>query len=354
MVIGMKTIEVSLGDRSYPIIVGTGLVDSLGDHLPEGKIAVISTPIIMNLYGDKLESIGRKYDLVSVPDGEDAKTWEIVESVLGQLLAYCLDRKSTIVALGGGTVGDLAGFVASIYMRGINVVQIPTTLLAMVDSSIGGKTAVNHPKGKNLVGSFHQPAKVIIDPIFLESLPIREIRSGLAEIAKYGVISDDAILDILEKTPVEELKGDVMAELIAKCAAIKAVYVQQDEHDVKGIRAALNYGHTAGHAVENLSKHRYNHGEGVAIGMNVAGLIGVVRELFKPEMLKRQIGLLHKIGLPTKVPDLDTASMVEVMHMDKKAEDGKIRFVLPTGLGSKPVLRYIDDKTIESVLRELK
>jgi 3-dehydroquinate synthase len=350
----MKTIKVSLGARSYPIIVGTGLVDSLGEHLPEGKITVISTPIIMDLYGDKLESIGREYDLVIIPDGEDAKTWETVEAVLGQLLEYGLDRKSTIVALGGGTVGDLAGFVASIYMRGINVVQIPTTLLAMVDSSIGGKTAVNHPKGKNLVGSFHQPAKVIIDPVFLESLPIREIRSGLGEVAKYGVISDEAILEILEKTPLEELKGDVMVDLIAKCVAIKAVYVQQDERDVKGIRAALNYGHTAGHAVENLSKHKYNHGEGVAIGMNVAGLIGVVLELFKPEMMKRQQTLLKKIGLPVNVPELDMTSMVRVMHMDKKTEGGKIRFVLPTGLGSEPVLRYIDDETIESALRELK
>jgi len=350
----MKTIEVSLGARSYPIIVGTGLVDSLGEHLPEGKIVVISTPIIMELYGVKLNSIDREYDLVSVPDGEDAKTWVTVESVLGQLLEYGLDRKSTIVALGGGTVGDLAGFVASIYMRGINVVQIPTTLLAMVDSSIGGKTAVNHPKGKNLVGSFWQPAKVIIDPVFLDSLPIREVKSGLAEVAKYGVISDDAILDILEKTPVEELKGEVMAELITKCAAIKAVYVQQDERDNKGIRAALNYGHTAGHAVENLSKHRYNHGEGVAIGMNVAGLLGVDLELFRPEMLKRQIELLHKIGLPTKVPDLAIDKLMEVMHMDKKAEDGRIRFVLPTGMGCKPVLKYISEEIIASALRELK
>lgn len=349
----MKIINVSLGARSYSIVVGTGLVDSLSEYLPEGKIAVISTPIIMTLYGSKLESIGRDYDIIQVPDGEDAKTWETVESVLGQLLEYGLDRKSCIVALGGGTVGDLAGFIASIYMRGINVVQIPTTLLAMVDSSIGGKTAVNHPKGKNLVGSFHQPAKVIIDPVFLDSLPIREIRSGLAETMKYGIISDSEILDILEKTPVEDLKGEKMAELIARCAAIKAEYVAKDERDNKGIRAALNYGHTAGHAVENLTKHKYNHGEGVAIGMNVAGLIGVTLELYKPEMLKRQQALIEKIGLPGKVPDLDIQSMVEVMHRDKKAEDGKIRFVLPTGLGSEPVLRYIDEEAIKSALREL-
>jgi 3-dehydroquinate synthase len=349
----MKTIKVSLGARSYPIIVGTGLSDNLEEHMTEGKVAILSTPIIMDLYGDKLESISRDYDLISVIDGEEAKKWETVESVLGQLLECGLDRKSSIVALGGGTLGDLAGFVASIYMRGINVVQIPTTLLAMVDSSIGGKTAVNHPKGKNLAGSFHQPTKVIIDPSFLESLPIREIRSGLAEVVKYGVISDNGILDILERIPVEELKEEYMVELIARCATIKAGYIEKDERDLKGIRAALNYGHTAGHAVENLSKHEYNHGEGVSIGMNVAGLLGVIFELFKPEMLTRQKVILDKIGLPVKVPDLDINSLIEVMHIDKKAEAGKIRFVLPTGLGSEPILKYIDDAVIESALREL-
>ncbi len=349
----MRTIEVSLGARSYPIIVGTGLVDNLHEHLPEGKIAVISTPIILGLYGDKLESIGREYEVIQVPDGEDAKTWDTVERVLGELLGYGLDRKSSIVALGGGTVGDLAGFVASIYMRGINVVQIPTTLLAMVDSGIGGKTAVNHPKGKNLVGSFHQPAKVIIDPVFLDSLPIREIRSGLAEVAKYGVISDPKILEILESTPVEELKGDTMANLVARCADIKSGYVEKDELDREGIRAALNYGHTSGHAIENLTMHEYNHGEGVAIGMNVAAAISVSLELLKPEELRRQQALIEKLGLPGKVPDLDLLEMVEVMHRDKKAEDGRIRFVLPTGMGSEPVLHYIEEEVIESALREL-
>ena len=350
----MKTIEVSLGARSYPIIVGTGLVERLCYHLPEdGKIAVISTPIINDLYGNLLESIGRDYDLILVPDGEEAKTWKTVEIVLGKLLEYGLDRKSTVVALGGGTVGDLAGFVASIYMRGIDVVQIPTTLLAMVDSSIGGKTAVNHPKGKNLVGSFHQPSKVIIDPLFLDSLPESEIRSGLAETVKYGIISDEEILNIFENTPVEEIDKEVMVEIIAKCAAIKARYVEQDERDNKGIRASLNYGHTTGHSVENLSKHKVNHGEGVAIGMSVAALIGEKMGLVDSKMIARQERLLLKIGLPTKVPDLGTTELVEVMHMDKKAEDGRIRFVLPTGIGCEPVLKYLSEEIIASALREL-
>jgi len=351
----MKTIEVSLGARSYPIIVGTGLVERLYDHLPgNGKIVVITTPIINDLYGNLLKSIKREYDLILVPDGEEAKTWETVEDVLGKLLEYGLDRKATVVALGGGTVGDLAGFVASIYMRGIDVVQIPTTLLAMVDSSIGGKTAVNHPKGKNLVGSFHQPSKVIIDPLFLDSLPEREIRSGLAETVKYGIISDEEIVNIFEKTPVEDIDQEVMVEVIAKCADIKAGYVEQDERDNMGIRSSLNYGHTSGHSIENLSKHTVNHGEGVAIGMMVAALIGEKMGLVDNEMRERQERLLKKIGLPTKVPELGIDEMVEVMHMDKKAEDGRIRFVLPTGIGSEPVLRYLSEEIIASALRELR
>ena len=350
----MRTISVGLGARSYPIIVGTGIAERLVDHLPgKGRIAVISTPIINDLYENLIESIGRNYDLIQVPDGEEAKTWETVEEVLGKLLEYGLDRKSTVVALGGGTVGDLAGFVASIYMRGIDVVQVPTTLLAMVDSGIGGKTAVNHPKGKNLVGSFHQPSKVIIDPLFLDSLPAREVRSGLAETVKYGIISDKGLFEILEGTSIKDLEPETMVEIIARCAAIKARYVEQDERDDKGIRAALNYGHTTGHALENLSKHEVNHGEGVAIGMGVAALIAEGMGLVDNEMRARQERLLKKIGLPTKVPDLEIAEVVEVMHRDKKAEDGRIRFVLPTGIGTEPVLRYLAEETIASALREL-
>ncbi len=350
----MRSISVSLGARSYPIIVGTGIVERLSDHLPEKeKIAVISSPIINDLYRKLIESIGRDYELIKVPDGEDAKTWETVEEVLGKLLEYGLDRKSTVVALGGGTVGDLAGFVASIYMRGIDVVQIPTTLLAMVDSSIGGKTAVNHPKGKNLVGNFHQPSKVIIDPLFLESLPEREVRSGLAETVKYGIISDKGLFEILEGTSIEDMEPQTMVEIITRCTAIKAKYVEQDERDNKGIRASLNYGHTTGHSIENLSKHEVNHGEGVAIGMSVAALIAEEMGLVDNEMRARQEALLLKIGLPTKVPDLEIAEVVEVMYMDKKAEDGRIRFVLPTGIGKEPVLRYLSEEVIASALREL-
>lgn len=350
----MRIISVGLGTRSYPVIVGIGLVERLDDHLPEnGRIAVISTPIINDLYGNLIESMDRDYELIKVPDGEDAKTWETVKDVLGKLLEYGLDRKSTVVALGGGTVGDLAGFAASIYMRGIDVVQVPTTLLAMVDSGIGGKTAVNHPKGKNLVGSFHQPSKVIIDPLFLDSLPAREVRSGLAETVKYGIISDKGLFEILEGKNISDLEPETMVEIITRCAAIKARYVEQDERDNKGIRAVLNYGHTTGHSIENLSKHKVNHGEGVAIGMGVAALIAEGVDLVDNDMRTRQERLLKKIGLPTKVPDLEIAEIVKVMHIDKKAEDGRIRFVLPTGIGEEPVLKYISEEIIASALREL-
>lgn len=350
----MRIISVGLGTRSYPVIVGIGIVERLDDHLPEnGRIAVISTPIINDLYGNLIESMDRDYELIKVPDGEDAKTWETVKDVLGKLLEYGLDRKSTVVALGGGTVGDLAGFAASIYMRGIDVVQVPTTLLAMVDSGIGGKTAVNHPKGKNLVGSFHQPSKVIIDPLFLDSLPAREVRSGLAETVKYGIISDKGLFEILEGKNISDLEPETMVEIITRCAAIKARYVEQDERDNKGIRAVLNYGHTTGHSIENLSKHKVNHGEGVAIGMGVAALIAEGVDLVDNDMRTRQERLLKKIGLPTKVPDLEIAEIVKVMHIDKKAEDGRIRFVLPTGIGEEPVLKYISEEIIASALREL-
>ena len=350
----MQEIHVALGARSYRVIVESGLIDNLCKYVPaNGRKALVTTPIINELYGEKIARAIDDYELILVPDGEEAKQWGIVEDLLGKLLDAGLDRKSTVIALGGGTVGDLAGFAASIYMRGIDVIQIPTTLLAMVDSSIGGKTAVNHPKGKNLVGRFHQPSQVLIDPMFLETLPEREKRSGLAEVIKYSVIADAQLFELLEDKTLDELSLEDMVEIITRCATTKAYYVERDEEDSKGIRAALNYGHTLGHAVETLSKHVLNHGEGVAIGMIAAALISKDSDLLSELDYIRIHNLVEKYKLPSKIPNLDHSKIIEVMRRDKKAEDGKIRFVLPSGIGREPVLRYVGDKTLERRLEEI-
>lgn len=350
----MQEINVALGARSYSIVVESGLINNLGKYVPrDGKKALVTTPIINDLYGARIAEALDDYLLVLVPDGEEAKQWKIVEGLLGKLLDVGLDRKSSIIALGGGTVGDLAGFAASIYMRGISVIQVPTTLLAMVDSSIGGKTAVNHPKGKNLVGSFHQPSKVLIDPVLLETLPEREIRSGLAEVIKYGVIANAELFELLESTKISEITNETMVEIISRCVAIKAVYVEKDEEDRMGIRASLNFGHTVGHAIETLSKHDLNHGEGVAIGMIAAAWISKKYELLTESEYLRIRNLVMEYGLPSTLPVLEVSDIIEVMHRDKKAEEGKIRFVLPTGIGTEPVLRYVGDETIKQVLEEI-
>ncbi|MFC1802374.1 3-dehydroquinate synthase [Thermoproteota archaeon] len=350
----MREIHVTLETCSYSILVGSGLVDQLGEYLPvKGKIALVTTSVINKLYGLKVAKAIREHDLILVPDGEEAKKWKVVEELIGTLMQYELDRKSTIVALGGGSIGDLAGFVASIYMRGIRIIQIPTTLLAMVDSSIGGKTAINHPKGKNLVGSFYQPFKVIIDPLFLETLPKREFCSGMAEVIKYGLIADAELYNLLEGKNPNNITNNDMIKIIARCAATKAIYVERDEEDRKGIRAALNLGHTLGHAIETLSKHSINHGEGVSIGMVAASWISKENGLITDITYHNILGLLEKYGLPTRVPNLNKTRILEVMHRDKKAEAGQIRFVLPTGIGKNPILRYVSNETILRVLEEL-
>jgi 3-dehydroquinate synthase len=349
----LQEIKVALGARSYSILVASGLLDRLGDNIPvTGKKALVTTPVVQELYGERIAVSLGDHTLILVPDGEEAKQWSIVEELLGKFMDAGMDRKSTVIALGGGTVGDLAGFAASIYLRGIDVVQIPTTLLAMVDSSIGGKTAVNHPRGKNLVGSFYQPSKVLIDPIFLGSLPERELRSGMAEVIKYGVISDSELFNLLESKNLSELSTEDLVEIIARCADTKARYVEQDEEDRLGIRAALNYGHTVGHAVETLTDHMINHGEGVAIGMAVAAWIALENGLITGNESARIHDIIKKYGLPSRLPRLDHSKILDVMHRDKKAEEGRIRFVLPTGIGKPPELQYIEDGAIKRALEE--
>jgi 3-dehydroquinate synthase len=349
---------VNLGKRSYPIFVERYALENLKEVIERNienvsSITLLTDPIIYRLYGDKVLETVISESKILVPDGEEAKTWDTASEIIGKLLDENVDRKGLLIALGGGAVGDVAGFVSSIYLRGIKVIQIPTTLLAMVDSSIGGKTAVNHPKGKNLIGSFHQPAAVVIDPNLLQSLPLVEITAGLGEIIKYGVIADKEILDILEKSQEEIISGksDKISQLIGRCAVIKARYVEKDEHDNLGIRASLNYGHTLGHVVEKLSGIR--HGEAVSIGMEYAARIAVNRGLFTESEHHRQLQICKNLELPIKYPKLNPKKILEVMKKDKKAEQGKIRFVLPTGLGSEPVLEVVSENEIRKVLEEL-
>ena len=354
-------VKIRLEERSYPVYVAPGLIMKIGElitfNLPKAtRSAVVTSKNIWRLYGeilkDSFKVARQKNETVLVPEGEVAKSWDEAARVVGELLDLSLDRRSVLIAFGGGSVGDLAGFVAAIYLRGINLVQIPTTLLAQVDSGIGGKAAVNHPKGKNLIGAFKQPSLVVSDPELLASLPAREIRSGLAEVVKYGVIADLELFEFVEGNldTIQQCEPAPLTNVVRRCARIKGGYVERDERDLKGIRAALNYGHTLGHAVESLSIPRMRHGEAVAIGMDFAGRLSMSLGLFKKKELERQRTLLESLGLKTSIPDLRLKDILEVLRRDKKVEGGSIRFVLPTGVGSATVVKPIKEKTI---IREL-
>jgi 3-dehydroquinate synthase len=354
-----RAATVSLGERSYPILVGGGLLGRLGEaiceYIPDTTGCVLVTsPSVDGLYGAKAAETLAPLNpsRVIIPEGEEAKTWDAAGELLGAFIRHGLDRRGVVVALGGGSVGDSAGFAASIYMRGIRVVQAPTTLLGQVDSGIGGKTAVNHPQDKNLVGSFHQPALVACDTGLLSTLPGRELRSGLAEVVKYGVIADSKLFTGLEVEVERLLAADdaALRWVVTRCAAVKARYVEADERDVNGTRAALNYGHTLGHAVETLSGHEIRHGEGVAIGMVAASRVAVKLNLLRWEDLERQIRLLEALGLPTESP-YGVEEALPLMRRDKKAEGGAIRMVLPTGIGAQPAVRPVAEDELREALR---
>ena len=352
---------VNLSEKSYPIYVAEGLLEKLeeiiDEELDEVTGCVVVTSQVLNvLYGsmvlDALNGLDPK--MVIIPDGEKAKSWTQAGKLIGEFISNGLDRKGVVVAFGGGTVGDLAGFAAAIYLRGVRVIQVPTTLLGQTDSSIGGKTAVNHMKGKNLIGAFHQPSIVVSDTSLLHSLPLREIASGLAEVIKYGVIADETLFRFLEEHGGNMLEGKTaeLTHAVKRSAEIKAIYVERDEKESSGVRAMLNYGHTAGHAIEKTATQVMRHGEAVAIGMMVAGRIACMLGLFTENELERQGELLTSIGLATRVPRMDVSRVLEVMSRDKKARDGRIQFVLPTGIGSEPVLRVIPEPLIVKALEE--
>lgn len=353
------TIQVKLAERSYPIYIGRGLsfVSTLGDK-PNGRAIIISDSNVDSLHGAavcrQLEARGFACVRAVVPAGEDTKSLKWVESLYGQAAAAGLDRNSLVIALGGGMVGDLAGFVAATYLRGVRFVQVPTSLLALVDSSVGGKTGVNLAQGKNLVGAFHQPIEVDADLDLLKTLPQREYVSGLAEVIKYGVIWDAAFFHLLEKHAVDLLNRDpaLLESTIARCCEIKAEVVAMDEREL-GPRAILNYGHTLGHALEKVGGYgRWLHGEAVAIGIHYAAHLSAKVEGFALSDASRVSKLLEALGLPIRPGNgagLAWVTLREAMQSDKKTLKNRPRFVLSRKLGAAVVGCEVEDPLLEEV-----
>lgn len=340
----MQTIKVDLSERSYNILVGEGILSFAGDLLTEaginGKVAVVTNPTVAQLYldtvHDSLEGSGFDVTPILLPDGEEYKTLSTLSTIFDRLIGEKFERKSCIVALGGGVVGDIAGFAAASYLRGTPLVQIPTTLLAQVDSSVGGKTGVNHKHGKNLIGAFYQPRAVIIDVTVLSSLPKRELIAGMAEVIKYGIIADPALFSQLEANIDRVLALDhrLLTELIVTSCTIKARVIEKDERE-DDYRAVLNFGHTVGHALEAATDYkRFLHGEAVGIGMAKAAAIAYQHGLCDSVTLDRVSNLIRMAGLPTEIPDeVSTRSLTQGMELDKKSAEGKIKFVMCTKIG---------------------
>jgi 3-dehydroquinate synthase len=340
----MQTLTVNLGDRSYPVHIGDGILSAAGDLLQQaglrGKVAVVTNPTVAQLYLDPVhESLTRAgFDVTPmlIPDGEEHKNLGSLSAVYDRLIADRFERGSCVLALGGGVVGDLAGFAAATFLRGIAYVQVPTTLLAQVDSSVGGKTGVNHHDGKNLIGAFYQPRLVLIDVAVLQSLPRREFIAGLAEVIKYGVIEDPALFKVLEEKmgKLMDQDRDLLSQVIATSCAIKAKVVEKDERE-DDYRAVLNFGHTIGHALEAATEYqKYLHGEAVGIGMAQAAAISVQQGFCDQRSLERIRKLIKRAGLPLEIPrDVSMQNLVQGMEVDKKSTGGKIRFVVCAGIG---------------------
>jgi len=351
----MQTLSVDLGARSYPIHIGAGLIGDArpyAPHVKDRRVAVVTNPVVAPLYlgrvQEALAQAGAQAVPVLIEDGEQAKGWATLERVFDALLAARLGRDALIVALGGGVVGDLAGFAAAIYQRGVPYIQVPTTLLAQVDSSVGGKTAINHPRGKNMVGAFHQPLAVIADVATLDTLPDRELRAGIAEVIKHGVILDLKFLEWLEEKIDKLLARDAasLAHAVRRSCELKAQVVAADERE-SGLRAILNFGHTFGHAIEaGVGYGKWLHGEAVATGMVMAAELSVRAGTLRREDVDRLKALVGRAGLPIRGPDLAIDKYLELMKVDKKAAGGKVRFILLDGLGRATLRGDLDARLI--------
>ncbi|WP_071517184.1 3-dehydroquinate synthase [Geitlerinema sp. PCC 9228] len=360
------TISVSLPDNSYPIHIVPGMLDRLGSYLaelnPGKKVLLVSNQTIFPHYGDRaiasLQASGFDVATYQLPDGEAYKTLDSISQIYDAALDHRLERSSTMVALGGGVVGDMTGFAAATWLRGIHFVQVPTSLLAMVDASVGGKTGVNHPQGKNLIGAFYQPRLVAIDPDVLQTLPEREFRAGMAEVIKYGIIWDVELFLQLEKAQrldsFVHLSHDLLEIILSRSVQSKADVVAKDEKEA-GLRAILNYGHTIAHAIETLTHYQgVNHGEAVAIGMVAASRIAAKMGMWDPQSDRRQYAIIEKAGLPTQLPaGLNIDEIVATLQKDKKVQAGKVRFILPEKIGQATISDRVMPETVKEVLQDM-
>lgn len=351
-------VAIELGDRGYDILIGQGLLGQAAtfDALPRASAALIVTnetvaPLYAQRLADALAPCHGRIGTLVLPDGEAHKDWSTLNRVFDRLLSEACDRKTVLYALGGGVVGDLTGFAAACYMRGVPYVQVPTTLLAQVDSSVGGKTAINHPAGKNMIGAFHQPRRVVADLDTLDTLPRREIAAGLAEVIKYGPIADDAFLGWLEANLDGLLRLDkpLLAHAIRRSCEIKAWVVGQDEREA-GLRAILNFGHTFGHAIEAaLGFGEWLHGEAVGCGMVMAADLSRRMGMIDATYQQRIADLVRRAGLPTRAPALGASTYIELMRVDKKAEAGQLQFVLIESPGHAGV-HAVDERLLAVVI----
>ena len=366
-----SVIPVNLPQHSYNVAIAPGSLDQLGNWM-QGieaqplklgkKVLLVSNPAVFQHYGDRaiasLKQAGFTVATCLLPDGEQYKTLETLSQIYDVALANRLERSSTFVALGGGVIGDMTGFAAATWLRGVNVVQVPTSLLAMVDAAIGGKTGVNHPNGKNLIGAFHQPRLVLTDPQVLQTLPVREFRAAIAEVIKYGVIWDADLFAQLEAVSqldqLSHLSPELLQVMLTHSCQAKAHVVSKDEKEA-GLRAILNYGHTIGHAVESLTGYQVvNHGEAVAIGMVAAAQIAVALQFWQETDAQRQLRLLQNAHLPTQLPSgIDLDAILTSLQADKKVEAGQVRFVLPTQIGAALVTDQVPTAVIRQVLQQM-
>jgi 3-dehydroquinate synthase len=354
-------LPVKLPHTAYNVLIQPNQLKKIGESIQPlnigKKILLVSNPEIFDFYGEivtkSLTDAGFTVYHHLIPSGETYKTLDTIAKVYDTALKNRLERSSTLISLGGGVIGDMTGFAAATWLRGVNFIQIPTSLLAMVDASIGGKTGVNHPQGKNLIGAFYQPKLVFIDPLVLKTLPEREFRAGMAEVIKYGVIWDKNLFAELESAQtlvnLSSLSEKALSNIITRSCQAKIDVVSQDEKEA-GLRAILNYGHTIGHAIESLTGYsQINHGEAVGIGMIAVGKMATLLDLWTPEAENRQFTLIEKSGLPTAIPhQLDSNQILHLLQTDKKVKAGKVRFILPKSIGEV----FISDQVEEEMVRK--